>query len=42
LLADLEDAARALGHREVRLDTSTHLVEALHLYRSAGYTEVEA
>lgn len=40
LLTALEDASRDLGHREVRLDTNSHLAEALALYRSAGYREV--
>jgi GNAT superfamily N-acetyltransferase len=42
LLAALEDAARALGCHVVRLDTSTDLVEALALYRSAGYRDIPA
>ena len=41
LLAALEDAARMLDHRVVRLDTSRHLGEAIGLYRSAGYREIE-
>ena len=39
LLASLEDAARRLGCTTVRLDTSSHLAEAISLYRSSGYTE---
>jgi len=40
LLAALESAAARLGCRLVRLDTSSHLPEALGLYRSAGYSEI--
>lgn len=41
LLAALEDEARALFVHTVRLDTSSHLEEALALYRSSGYQEIE-
>jgi ribosomal protein S18 acetylase RimI-like enzyme len=40
LLAELEDRARALGYRRVRLETEKSLTEAQHLYRSSGYLEV--
>jgi GNAT superfamily N-acetyltransferase len=40
LLAALEDAARDLGYRCVRLDTGIHQHAALQLYRSAGYSEI--
>jgi ribosomal protein S18 acetylase RimI-like enzyme len=40
LLAELEDRARALGYRKVRLETEKSLTEAQHLYRSSGYLEV--
>lgn len=40
LLSALEEHARRLGHRRVRLDTNDQLVAALALYRSAGYAEV--
>ena len=40
LLAGLESAASRLGCRLVRLDTSSHLPEALGLYRSSGYSEI--
>lgn len=40
LLSALEDAARAMGYSIVRLETNKALVEAQHLYRSAGYAEV--
>jgi GNAT superfamily N-acetyltransferase len=42
LLAGLESAAERLGCQLVRLDTSSHLPEALGLYRSSGYTEIPA
>jgi uncharacterized protein (DUF952 family) len=41
LLGALEDAAGRRGHRRVRLDTGPKQPEALHLYRSAGYREIE-
>ena len=41
LLAALEDAARALGYARVRLDTGPKQPAAEHLYRSAGYAEIE-
>ena len=40
LLAALEDAARAAGHRHVVLDTSSGQPEALAMYRALGYLEV--
>lgn len=42
LLAALEDAARALGATEGRLDTNELLGAAVHLYRTAGWHEVPA
>lgn len=41
LLAALEDAARGLGHRVVRLDTSRHLHAAVQLYATAGYVAID-
>jgi GNAT superfamily N-acetyltransferase len=41
LLVALEDLARDLGHERVRLDTGVHQHAALHLYRSAGYSEID-
>jgi GNAT superfamily N-acetyltransferase len=41
LLAALEDAARALGYRRVRLDTGPKQAHALRLYRNAGYADIE-
>lgn len=40
LLAALEDAARALGHDRVRLDTGPKQPEARHLYETAGYASI--
>jgi ribosomal protein S18 acetylase RimI-like enzyme len=40
LLGELENRATAMGIREVRLETNGSLVEAISLYRSAGYLEV--
>src|SRR3954452_15051287 len=40
LLARLEDEARRLGYRRVRLATAAKLTEAQALYRGAGYTEI--
>ena len=41
LLRHLEEVAAGLGHDTVRLDTNDTLVEAIGLYRRAGYTEIE-
>lgn len=41
LLAALEDHARAMGARVTRLETNRALTEAIALYRSRGYVEVE-
>ena len=41
MLHALEVQARELGVRTVRLETNRTLVEAIRLYRSAGYVEVE-
>lgn len=42
LLGALEDAARELGYRRVRLDTGAHDAQgaARHLYPSAGYLSI--
>jgi GNAT superfamily N-acetyltransferase len=40
LLAELEDRARTLGYRKLRLETEQSLTEAQQLYRSSGYVEV--
>jgi GNAT superfamily N-acetyltransferase len=42
LLAELERRAGDKGARTVRLETNRALAEAIGLYRSAGYREVEA
>ncbi len=42
LLTELEHHAAKHGVRTVRLETNKALVEAISLYRSAGYTEVAA
>ena len=42
LLAELEARAAANGASAVRLETNRALVEAISLYRSAGYAEVAA
>jgi DNA-binding MarR family transcriptional regulator/GNAT superfamily N-acetyltransferase len=41
LLAELEATAVAAGARTVRLETNRALTEAIAMYRSAGYVEVE-
>ena len=42
LLGELERRARPRGARVVRLETNGALTEAIGLYRSAGYREVDA
>jgi GNAT superfamily N-acetyltransferase len=42
LLAELETRAAASGSRIVRLDTNKALTEAISMYRSVGYVEVDA
>jgi DNA-binding MarR family transcriptional regulator/ribosomal protein S18 acetylase RimI-like enzyme len=42
ILSELEDHARRRGAEVVRLETNKTLTEAVSLYRSAGYVEVEA
>jgi GNAT superfamily N-acetyltransferase len=42
LLIALEEVASDLGCRRVRLDTSSYLTEALHLYQTCGYQEIDA
>jgi DNA-binding MarR family transcriptional regulator/GNAT superfamily N-acetyltransferase len=41
LLTDLEARAASNGSRAVRLDTNEALVEAIAMYRSTGYVEVD-
>jgi ribosomal protein S18 acetylase RimI-like enzyme len=40
MLQRLEERARELGYRTLRLDTTVTQVPAQHLYRSSGYREV--
>lgn len=42
LLGELESRAAAEGARVIRLETNKTLTEAISLYRSAGYREVDA
>jgi DNA-binding MarR family transcriptional regulator/N-acetylglutamate synthase-like GNAT family acetyltransferase len=42
LLSELEARAAAVGSSRVRLDTNSSLTEAINLYRSSGYQEIEA
>jgi GNAT superfamily N-acetyltransferase len=42
LLSEAESIAADRGVRVLRLETNQNLVEAISLYRSAGYSEVEA
>ena len=42
ILSELEEHARDRGARVVRLETNRTLTEAINLYRSAGYIEVDA
>lgn len=41
LLRHLESVAAGLGHHVLRLDTNDTLVEAVRMYRRAGYREIE-
>ena len=41
LLQELEQVARRLKLRVIRLDTNESLREALRLYRSSGYREID-
>jgi GNAT superfamily N-acetyltransferase len=40
LMSEVEDAARQLGIRVLRLDTNSALPEAIELYRSTGWVEI--
>jgi putative acetyltransferase len=40
MLGALEDEARRLGYRRLRLETGVHQGEALGLYRSSGFEEI--
>jgi GNAT superfamily N-acetyltransferase len=41
LMAELEDLARVRGYRRMRLDTADRQPEALRLYRTGGYHEID-
>ncbi len=41
LMAEVEDAARALGMTRLRLDTNSALPEAVALYRNSGWREID-
>jgi GNAT superfamily N-acetyltransferase len=41
LLHELEEAARGLGCTSVQLETNRALHAAIHMYRTAGYVEVD-
>ena len=41
VLAFLEDEARTRGYRVARLDSGHHQHDALHIYASSGYVEIE-
>jgi ribosomal protein S18 acetylase RimI-like enzyme len=41
MLAELERLAAESGAKATRLETNRALVEAIAMYRSAGYAEVE-
>lgn len=40
LMAAIEDEARAMGHRTLKLDTNSALSEAIALYRGSGWTDI--
>lgn len=40
LMAAIEDEARAMGHRMLKLDTNSALSEAIALYRGSGWTDI--
>ena len=42
LLTELEQRAAEHGVRTIRLETNKSLIEAISMYRSAGYREVAA
>lgn len=40
LMTAIEDEARAMGHRMLKLDTNSALSEAIALYRGSGWTDI--
>ena len=40
ILSAIEERARSLGYRELRLETGVRQPEAIGLYRSAGWSEI--
>lgn len=40
LMAAIEDEARGMGHRMLKLDTNSALSEAIALYRGSGWTDI--
>jgi len=40
LMARIEDEARALGHKALKLDTNSALTEAVALYHATGWTDI--
>lgn len=41
LIGCVEDAARALGYRQIYLETHTNLRAAIHIYEKSGYARIE-
>ncbi|MBL9049758.1 MAG: MarR family transcriptional regulator [Tabrizicola sp.] len=41
LMSLIEDEARAMGHRYLKLDTNSVLTEAITLYRNSGWVDIE-
>ena len=41
LIARIEDKARALGYREMYLETHDNLTAAIHLYQKCAYREID-
>jgi DNA-binding MarR family transcriptional regulator len=42
IMAAIEDEARTMGYRHLRLDTNSALTEAIALYRATGWTPIPA
>jgi DNA-binding MarR family transcriptional regulator/predicted GNAT family acetyltransferase len=40
LMSAIEDEARAMGHRHLKLDTNSALTEAIALYRNSGWGDI--